>query len=196
MTKHTSQVAILISGRGSNMQSILADSAQADCPYQVCLVLSNRADAQGLNTAQAAGIPTAVIQHQDYPDRISFDQQMQHCIQTHHADVVALAGFMRILSAEFVQAFSGRLINIHPSLLPEFKGLHTHQRALESGVKEHGASVHFVTPELDAGPIIAQARVPVLADDDVDSLAARVLEQEHLIYPQALRALAQGEIKF
>lgn len=187
-------VAILISGRGSNMQAIINDSQTDNCPYQVCLVLSNRPDAEGLKFAQASGIATAVVAHQDYPEREQFDRAMQAIIEAHQADLVVLAGFMRILSAEFVQTFNGRMLNIHPSLLPKFKGLHTHQRALQDGETEHGATVHFVSPELDSGAIILQAKVPVLPTDDVDSLSNRVLAQEHIIYPKALRWLAQQRV--
>ncbi len=192
--KMKTQVAILISGRGSNMQAIIQDSLTTDCPYQVCLVLSNRPDAQGLQIAQAAGIATEVIESQNYPQREWFDSAMQQKIAARGAEVVALAGFMRIVSPSFVQAMSGRMINIHPSLLPKFKGLHTHERVLQAGETEHGATVHFVSAELDSGAIILQAKVPVLPTDDVATLAARVLTQEHTIYPQALRWLAQGRV--
>ncbi len=177
------------------MQAILADSLQPDCPYQICLVLSNQAQAAGLAIAQAAGIAATVLEHQNFPDRESFDRELLQIITAYQADFVALAGFMRILSPLFVQHLHGRLLNIHPSLLPEFKGLHTHERALAAGVTQHGASVHFVTEALDSGPLIAQAIVPVLPDDDAKQLAARVLEQEHQLYPKVLRALAQGRLE-
>jgi len=189
------QVAILISGRGSNMQAIIKDSQTDHCPYQICLVLSNRPEAEGLSIAKAAGIATEIIEHQNYPDRVQFDAAVKEKIDAHQANLVALAGFMRILSSEFVQALKGKMLNIHPSLLPKFKGLNTHQRALDAGETEHGASVHFVSSELDAGPIILQTKVPVLVGDNANTLAARVLEQEHKIYPQALRWLAQGRVE-
>ncbi len=176
------KIVILISGRGSNMQAIL----EAQLPLTVAAVISNDAAAGGLVTAQKHGVATAVIDHRAYPDRAAFDRALSQAIDAHAPDLVVLAGFMRILTAGFVEHYGGRIINIHPSLLPSFTGLHTHRRALEAGVKVHGCSVHFVTPELDHGPIVAQAAVPVLDDDSEDTLAARVLAQEHRIYPQAV----------
>lgn len=184
------RVVVLISGRGSNLKALLDDAQQADCPYQIVAVCSNRSKAQGLGYAQAADIPTAVLPAKGYADRVSYDRAMRDLIDTYQPDFVALAGFMRILSGEFVQYYAQRLINIHPSLLPDFKGLDTHQQALDAGVKAHGATVHFVTEELDAGPIIEQAAVPVQPGDDAERLAARVLTVEHQIYPRALRRLA------
>ena len=185
------KVVILISGRGSNMEALLA----ADLPVEFVAVISNRADAQGLALARERGIETAVLNHQDYPSREAYDARLAELIDGHGADLVCLAGFMRILSEGFVQRHAGRMINVHPSLLPAFTGLDTHQRALAAGVKLHGCTVHYVTPELDAGPIIVQAAVPVLADDTAASLGARVLEQEHRIYPLAVRWIAEGRVE-
>jgi len=184
-------VVVLISGRGSNLQAIIDAAGKS---FQISAVLSNRADAQGLIRAEKAGIPTEVLNHKDFPTRQAFDQALQARIDFYQANLVVLAGFMRILTAEFVTHYQGRLINIHPALLPKFKGLHTHQRALAADEKEHGASVHFVTEDLDSGPVIIQARVPVLPDDDEDTLAARVLEQEHKIYPQAIEWIAENRV--
>lgn len=185
------KIVILISGRGSNMQAILA----ARLPLTVAAVISNEPQAGGLATAQQSGIATRVIEHRAYADRAAFDAALAAAIDACKPDLIVLAGFMRILSDEFVQRYRGRLVNIHPSLLPAFPGLHTHRRALETGIKVHGCTVHFVTPQLDHGPIIAQAAVPVLPDDDEDSLAARVLAQEHRIYPQALRWFCDNRLE-
>lgn len=175
------KVVVLISGRGSNMQALIA----AGIPLTA--VISNRPDAAGLVTAREAGVTTEVVDHRQFPDRPSFDAALAAHIDHHTPDLVVLAGFLRILGAEFVNRYAGRLMNIHPSLLPAFTGLHTHRRALEAGCKIHGCTVHLVTPELDHGPIIAQAAVPVRDDDDEDSLAARVLAQEHRLLPAAVR---------
>lgn len=183
------RLVILISGRGSNMRSIIAAAEQGELNIDIAAVLSNRPDAAGLQFAHEAGISTAVIDHKLFESRESFDKAMAAEIDRYQPDFVILAGFMRILTAEFVDHFAGRLINIHPSLLPKFKGLHTHQRAIEAGETEHGASVHFVTAELDDGPVILQAKVPVLTNDNADTLAARVLEQEHMLYPAAIKKL-------
>ena len=182
---------ILISGRGSNMQSIL----DADLPGRCAAVISNRPDAAGLAWAAARGVTTAVVDHRAFPDREQFDVALAAAIDRHEPDLVVLAGFMRVLGDAFVRRYSGRLLNIHPSLLPAFPGLRTHAAALAAGVKVHGASVHFVTPSLDAGPIVIQAAVPVLAGDTVDSLAARVLAQEHVIYPRAVRWFLEGRLQ-
>jgi phosphoribosylglycinamide formyltransferase-1 len=184
-------IVILISGRGSNLQALL----EAGLPCRVAAVISNRADAGGLEIAQAQGIPTAVIEHRNYPDRESFDAALAKLIDTFHPDFVVLAGFMRILSAGFVARYHGRLVNIHPSLLPAYGGLNTHARALHDGVRIHGCTVHFVTPDLDHGPIIIQAAVPVLGGDTEQTLAARVLHEEHRIYPQAVRWLCAGQVE-
>jgi phosphoribosylglycinamide formyltransferase-1 len=184
------KIVILISGRGSNMQALL----QADLSGQVVAVLSNRADAAGLDIARQHGIATAVVAHRDYADRATFDTALAKVIDDFQPDVVVLAGFMRILTAEFVNRYRGRLINIHPSLLPAYAGVNTHERALQDGVKIHGCTVHFVTPDLDHGPIIIQAAVPVLSGDTPQSLAQRVLHEEHRIYPLAVRWLCRGQV--
>jgi phosphoribosylglycinamide formyltransferase-1 len=182
-------VVILISGRGSNMQAIVE---ARDPLVEIRAVISNRADAAGLIFAQQQGIVTEVVDHKEFTTRETFDRALIACIDQYSPDLLVLAGFMRILTPEFVTHYEGRLINIHPSLLPKYKGLHTHARVLAAGETEHGATVHFVTAELDAGPTILQARVPVLPTDDENSLAARVLEQEHQIYPQAIHWFAEG----
>ncbi|MFA5627420.1 MAG: phosphoribosylglycinamide formyltransferase [Thiohalomonadaceae bacterium] len=187
-------IAVLISGSGSNLQAII-DAAQNDLPVEIRAVISNKADAYGLLLAQQAGIQTHVVNHQGRADRASYDRELIRLIEASGARLVVLAGFMRILGDGFVQHYEGRLLNIHPSLLPRYRGLDTHARALAAGDREHGATVHFVTTELDAGPIITQAKVPVEAGDTVESLAARVLAQEHLIYPEAIRWYANGRLK-
>lgn len=174
---------ILISGRGSNMQALLA----ADLPGRCAAVIANRPDAAGLAWAAARGVPTVALDHRAYGSRADFDTALADEIERHAPDLVLLAGFMRVLGDPFVTRFQGRLLNIHPSLLPSFPGLHTHAAALTAGVKIHGCTVHFVTPALDCGPVVAQAAVPVLPDDDEAALAARVLVQEHIVYPQAAR---------
>ncbi|WP_414039144.1 phosphoribosylglycinamide formyltransferase [Acidithiobacillus sp. M4-SHS-6] len=192
----TKKLVLLISGRGSNLQSILraCQSGQVPDTAIVC-VISNRADAPGLALAKQAGIPTQVMDHRNYPSRADFDAALRQGIDAHAPDLVVLAGFMRRLTVSFVTHYLGRLVNIHPSLLPAFPGLHTHARALEQGVCWHGATVHFVTPELDAGPSIVQAAVPVHPDDDPARLAERVLDAEHQIYPQALAAILSGHCR-
>ncbi len=184
-------IVILISGRGSNMQAIL----EADLPIRVSAVVSNNPDAPGLDIARRHGVPVEVVNHRDHDSRDAFDAQLAAGIDRHSPDLVVLAGFMRILTPGFVTHYAGRLINVHPSLLPAFTGLNTHARALAEGVKIHGCTAHFVTPHLDKGPIIAQAAVPVLAGDTEQSLAARVLAQEHVIYPQAIRWFAEGRLR-
>ncbi len=184
------RIVILISGRGSNMQAIL----EANLPVATAAVISNKPMAKGLEIAAQHGVATAVVDHREYAGRAAFDTALAEKIDTFAPDLVVLAGFMRILTADFVNRYQGRLINIHPALLPAFPGLDTHEKALAEGVKIHGCTVHFVTPTVDHGPIVAQAAVPVLADDTPDSLAARVLEQEHLIYPQAIRWFAEGRL--
>ena len=186
------RIVILISGRGSNMEAILRAASAENWPAQIAAVISNKAKAAGLTTASAAGIAARVVEHVAYPDRAHFDQALMTVIDEYSPDLVILAGFLRILTPEFVEHYHGRMLNIHPSLLPSFSGLDTHRRALEAGVKLHGATVHFVTPELDHGPIIEQATVPVLDTDTEDTLAARVLEQEHVIYPRAVRDFIEG----
>ena len=185
------KVVILISGRGSNMEAIV----RAQIPgAQIAAVISNRPDAAGLGFAAAHGIAAQIVDHKDYPSREAFDAALAATIDAHEPDLVVLAGFMRVLTDGFVSHYAGRLLNIHPSLLPSFPGLHTHRRALEAGVRVHGTTVHFVTPTLDCGPIVIQAVVPVLPGDDEAALAARVLEQEHRIYPQAVRWFVEGRL--
>jgi phosphoribosylglycinamide formyltransferase 1 len=185
-------LGVLISGRGSNLQALIDACATPGFPARIALVISNIADAYGLERARAAGIATKIISHRDYANREDFDANMTEALQTAGVGLVCLAGFMRILSSAFVQAWHGKLINIHPSLLPSFKGLRTHERAIEAGCKLHGCTVHFVEPALDEGPILLQAAVDVQDDDTPDTLSARVLEQEHKLYPQAVRLIAEG----
>jgi phosphoribosylglycinamide formyltransferase-1 len=189
------RVAVLISGRGSNMEALIRAANAPGFPAEIVLVLSNKPEAGGLSVAAANGIATAVIEHRAYgKDRAAFDDAMQAALQEHKVEIVCLAGFMRLLTAGFCEAWQGRMINVHPALLPAFKGLDTHARALEAGVKLHGCTTHFVTPGMDEGPIIMQAAVPVLDDDDEAQLAARVLAEEHRIFPESLRRLAAGEL--
>jgi len=180
------RVAILISGRGSNMEALIAAAAAPDYPAEIVGVLANKADAGGLAVASAAGIATAVRSHKDFASREAFDAALQDVLLGWRAEIVCLAGFMRLLTPGFTEKWAGRMLNIHPSLLPAHRGLHTHQRALDAGDRQHGCTVHFVTAGLDEGPTILQARVPVLPGDTADSLAARVLAEEHRIYPEAL----------
>jgi len=187
-------VVVLISGRGSNLNAIIDAMDAGELPVEILAVISNRPEAQGLQRAALAGIRTIVIDHACYRDRAAFDRTLSTTIDALQPALVVLAGFMRILSPEFVEHFRGRLLNIHPSLLPAFPGLHTHQRALEAGCREHGASVHFVTPAVDGGPVIAQVRVPVHADDTPTTLAERVLQQEHRLYPMVLKWYAEQRI--
>jgi phosphoribosylglycinamide formyltransferase-1 len=183
------RLVILISGRGSNMRSIIEAINHQQLDATVAAVISNRPDAAGLEYASSQSIPTKIIDHKAFADRDSFDRALAQQIDEFKPDYVILAGFMRILTAEFVEHYQNKLINIHPSLLPKFKGLDTHQRAIDAGEKEHGASVHFVTAELDDGPVIMQAKVQVMSDDTAQTLAARVLEQEHQLYPAAIQKL-------
>jgi phosphoribosylglycinamide formyltransferase 1 len=187
------RVAILISGRGANMAALIAAAKKRDYPAEIAVVLSNRPAAAGLAHAGSAGIPTAIVDHTEFgEDREGFERAVQAVLEAHRIEIVCLAGFLRVFTPWMVSRWSGRMINIHPALLPSFKGLHTHERAIEAGVKIHGASVHFVVPDVDAGPIIAQAAVPVLDDDTSDALAARVLAAELRLYPLALRLVAAG----
>ena len=185
------KVGVLISGRGSNLQALLDACADPAFPAEIALVISNVAAAEGLDRAAKAGVATLAIDHKDFPDRESFDAKMDEALRAAGIELVCLAGFMRLLSTGFVEGWRGRMINIHPSLLPAFKGLHTHAQALAAGVAEHGCTVHWVTPALDDGPAILQGRVPVLAGDTVETLAARVLEAEHRLYQEALRLIAR-----
>jgi phosphoribosylglycinamide formyltransferase-1 len=189
------RIVILLSGRGSNMQAIVERCAAEGWPAQVVGVASNRADAEGLAWASGRGIATATVEHRAFPSREVFDAELQRVIDGWSPDLVVLAGFMRILGAGFVRHYQGRLLNIHPSLLPAFAGLHTHRRAIEAGCKLAGATVHFVTAELDHGPIVAQAAVPVLPGDDEQTLADRVLVQEHRLYPLAVRWFVEGRLR-
>ncbi|MDR0735273.1 MAG: phosphoribosylglycinamide formyltransferase [Zoogloeaceae bacterium] len=190
------RIVILISGRGSNMERLIRAERQGELAQaQVVAIFANRANAQGLAHAAAANIPAFVVDHENHPDRESFDAALIAAIDRHQPDLLLLAGFMRILSAGFTRRYAGRLMNIHPSLLPAFPGLHTHRRALEAGVRLHGCTVHFVTPALDHGPIILQAAVPVLDGDDEETLAARVLREEHRIYPLAVRWFVEGRLR-
>lgn len=186
--------AVLISGNGSNLQALIDACAQPDFPVQIIRVISNNAQAFGLQRAHKAGIQTLVIDHRGFHSREDFDLALHEALLECGTQLVCLAGFMRILTSEFVSKWTGKMINIHPSLLPAYRGLHTHRRALEDGVRFAGCTVHLVVPEMDAGPIIIQAAVPIWEDDNEASLAQRVLEQEHKIYPQALRWLAEGRI--
>lgn len=188
-------IVVLISGNGSNLQALIDSQARGELPVEIRVVISNRSDAYGLVRARKAGIETIVLSHRDFPSREAYDAKLMELIDARQPELVVLAGFMRILSERFVNHYLGRLINIHPSLLPAFRGLDTHERALRAGVKEHGCSVHFVTPELDAGPIIIQARVPVVDGDTPSTLAARVQTQEHRIYPLAVKWIAEGRIQ-
>jgi len=191
-------IVILISGRGSNMEAIVRAARDEDwesaCGARIAAVISSRPGAAGLAIAASHGIATAELDHRAFPDRASFDAELARLIDAHAPALVALAGFMRVLTPGFVAHYAGRLVNIHPSLLPAFPGLHTHERAIETGVRLHGATVHYVTAELDHGPVVAQAVVPVLPGDTPDALAARVLVQEHRMYPAALRRIAAGAV--
>lgn len=190
------RVAILISGRGSNMVALIEAAKDKSYPAEIVLVLSNRPNAEGLRAASAAGIPTNTIDHTIFgKDRANFDRELNGVLERHHIEIVCLAGFMRLLTDGFVRKWDGRMINIHPALLPAFKGLDTHKRAIESGAKVHGATVHFVVPEMDAGPIIMQGAVTVRADDSEQTLATRVLAVEHQIYPLALKLVAEGRVR-
>jgi phosphoribosylglycinamide formyltransferase-1 len=194
VTARPLRIAVLISGRGSNLDSILRACAAGTVPAQVVQVISNRPGAAGLDLAAAAGVPTAVVDHKQFVDRAAFEQALDAQLATAPGDLIVLAGFMRVLTPGFVARHSGRLINIHPSLLPQFPGLDTHARALAAGAREHGASVHFVTAAVDGGPVIAQIRVPVRVDDTPETLAARVLAAEHQLYPTVIGWYAQGRL--
>jgi phosphoribosylglycinamide formyltransferase-1 len=190
------RVAVLISGRGSNMAALIEAAKAADYPAEIALVLSNRPDAAGLVTAKANGIETAVLDHSKFgKDRAAFEHAMQDVLERHRIEIVCLAGFMRLLTPWFVERWQDRMLNIHPALLPAFKGLDTHKRALEAGVKLHGATVHFVVPDMDSGPIVAQGALAVRDDDTEESLAARVIRIEHKLYALALRLVAEGRVR-
>lgn len=187
-------IVILISGRGSNMEAIVRAAQAEQWPARIAAVISNRADAPGLAFAEQQGIATRVVANKDFPSRAQFDEALQACIDAFAPDLLVLAGFMRILTPAFVEHYAGRMLNIHPSLLPLFPGLATHEQALAAGMTEHGATVHFVTAELDHGPVVAQASVPVLPGDTPATLAQRVLQQEHLLYPRAVRSFIDGRL--
>jgi phosphoribosylglycinamide formyltransferase 1 len=196
MTGPKKRVAVLISGRGSNMTALIEAAQAKDYPAEIALVVSNRPDAAGLERAREAAIATAVVDHQPFgKDREAFERALDDELRKRGIEIVCLAGFMRLLTSWFIGRWRGRILNIHPALLPEFKGLDTHRRALEAGVKRHGATVHFVVEETDAGPVISQQSVPVLQGDTEATLAARVLEIEHRIYPEALRLVAEGSLQ-
>lgn len=188
------RLVVLISGNGSNLQAIIDNITNHNLPAQIVAVISNKADAYGLERAKKAGIEQRVLSHLDYSDRRQYDQALQELIDSYQADLIILAGFMRILSNEFVEHYLNKMMNIHPSLLPKYKGLNTHQRAIDAGDKEHGCSVHFVTPELDDGPVILQATVAIKDGDTAETLAARVHEQEHRIYPEAIQMFAEKKL--
>jgi phosphoribosylglycinamide formyltransferase-1 len=188
------KIVILISGRGSNMKAIVRACAEERWPAQIAAVIANRPDATGLAFAASDGIATALVDHRAFPDRETFDAALAQTIDGFGADLVVLAGFMRVLTPGFVDRYTGRMLNVHPSLLPSFPGLKTHQQALDAGCKLHGATIHFVTSRLDHGPIVAQSAVPVMAGDDAAALAARVLATEHVIYPRAVRWFVEGRL--
>ncbi|MGK2286055.1 phosphoribosylglycinamide formyltransferase [Pedomonas sp. V897] len=189
------RIGVLISGRGSNFKALLDATQQPGYPAEIVCVISNKGQAAGLDYARAAGIPAIVISHTGFASREAFDITVDDQLRRHEVDIVCLAGFMRVLSAEFINRWPDRILNIHPSLLPAFRGLHTHERTIEAGCKIAGCTVHIVRPELDEGPIIAQAAVPVLEGDTPGTLAARILEQEHRIYPEAVRLIAEGRVE-
>lgn len=188
-------IVVLISGGGTNLQAILDRAAAGTLPVEVRAVISNRADARGLERARSAGVPTEVINHRDYPDRAAFDAELARRIDAHEPALVVLAGFMRILTDDFVTRYTGRMLNVHPSLLPRHKGLDTHRRAVEAGDAEHGSSVHFVTPGVDDGPVVIQARIPVNPDDSPEAIEDRVRPWEYIILPQAIRLFAEGRLR-
>ena len=187
-------IAVLVSGRGSNMINIAQCAARGELPVRVCAVVSDKADAPALAAAQQMAIPTAALRAQGFADRVQYDRALGDLVESHEPALVVLAGFMRILSPEFIGRFAGRILNVHPSLLPKYRGLHTHRRALEAGDRVHGASIHFVTEELDGGPVIIQAAVAIRPDDDAPSLSARVQQLEHRIYPMAIDWFARGRL--
>jgi phosphoribosylglycinamide formyltransferase-1 len=189
------RLAVLISGRGSNLQSLIDACADPAFPARIAVVISNKADAYGLVRAQQAGIPAITVSHKDFVSREAFEDALLGALAPHHIDLVCLAGFMRVLTPRFITPWAGKMLNIHPSLLPAYKGLHTHERAIAAGEKESGCTVHFVTPDLDDGPVLVQKRVPILPDDTPDTLAPRILEQEHIAYPEAIRLIANGATK-
>ena len=193
--RQKTRVVVLISGSGSNLQALIDGVAAGELPIEIVAVISNRPGVLGLERAAKANISAEVLDHKAYAHRESFDRVLQEKIDSYQPDLIVLAGFMRILTAEFTQHYEGKMLNIHPSLLPKFQGLHTHERAIDAGETHHGVTVHFVTAELDGGPAIIQAAVPVLADDDANTLAKRVQRQEHVIYPLAVKWFAEGDLR-
>ena len=193
-SKKPTSIVALISGGGTNLQAIIDAAAKKTFDGEIKAVISNEADAYGLQRARNASIATQVIDHRSFENRIAFDQELRHCVSKYEPELIVMAGFMRILTEEFIDAFEGRIFNIHPSLLPKYRGLHTHQRAIDAGETRHGCSVHFATNELDGGPVILQASVPVHREDTAASLAARVLEKEHIIYPLSVRWFCEGRV--
>lgn len=189
-------LAVIISGRGSNLQSIIDACADKNFPARIELVISNEPGVYGIERAQAAGIKTEIVHHKLYPSRREFEEALSETLQKHKIDLICLAGFMRVLTPDFVSKWEGKMLNIHPSLLPDYPGLHTHERVLAAGEKESGCTIHFVTPGLDEGPTLIQKRVPVHGNDTPESLAARVLEQEHIAYPEAIRLIALGKVTY
>lgn len=189
------KLGVLISGRGSNMEAIAKACQAADFPAEIAVVISNKPEAGGLATASSFGIPTHVVDHKKYDGKAAFEEAIHEVLAAHDVEIVCLAGFMRIISAGFISKWPDKILNIHPSLLPKYKGLDTHKRALESGERESGCTVHFVVPEMDAGPVILQKKVRIEAGDTEDSLAARILVQEHIAYPEAVRLVAGGRVK-
>jgi phosphoribosylglycinamide formyltransferase-1 len=195
VSKARLRVGVLVSGSGSNLQALIDSCAAPDHPAEIVTVISNRPGVKAIDRAKAAGIEAVTVDHRAYPDRESFDAEMQRALDAAGVEFVCLAGFMRLLTTGFVEHWAGRMINIHPSLLPSFKGLNVQQRAIDAGARFSGCTVHFVTPEMDVGPIIQQAVVPIHQDDSAESLSARILEQEHRIYPASLRWIAEGRIR-
>jgi phosphoribosylglycinamide formyltransferase 1 len=189
-------VAILISGRGSNMRALIEACSTPDFPAKIALVMSNKKSAQGIDMAKLLGIQTACLEHNDFADRNAFEQALNVMLNNHNIEIVCLAGFMRLLGQHFVESWKGRIINIHPSLLPAYKGLNTHARVLEAGEKKHGCTVHFVSAKMDEGPIIGQIEVPILDDDSEESLANRVLDAEHRLYPECLSKVIRGDVTY
>ncbi len=195
MSRPMTRILVLISGSGSNLQAILDGCAQGRIDGQVVAVISNKADAYGLVRAEQAGVATEVLSHQGFDSREAYDAALMARIDSHQPDLIVLAGFMRILTGDLVRHYQGRMLNIHPSLLPKYQGLHTHQRAIDAGDDEHGASVHFVTEELDGGPVVLQARVPIFPEDEAADVAARVQTQEHSLYPLVVQWFCQGRLR-
>lgn len=188
------KVAVLISGRGSNMESLATASAEESFPAEICVAVSNRPEAEGLEKAASFGIDTAIVDHTRFDSKAAFEEALIAVLERHGTELICLAGFMRVLSEAFVEGFPHQILNIHPSLLPAFPGLHVQQKAIDHGVRYSGCTVHFVVPEVDAGPIVVQAVVPIEQDDSEEGLAARILEQEHLIYPEAVKLFAEGRL--